>query len=231
MTSLPSRRRRSAGFTLIELMIVVAIIAIIASIAIPNLMAARMAANETSALSTLRSVTTAESQFQRALYADENRDGQGEYGYFAEMGGAVFVRGTARKATATLSGSLALVNSTGEVARTGYVYRIYLPEPAGVGHRENAGGGVAAGVLSPPLAEVSWACYAYPEHYGGSGNRTFFANERCEMMTTEDLRYNGTGCAFVQAGNAFLTGNITHMTGKIAFGTKGADGNLWKAVQ
>ena len=48
------------GFTLIELVIVVAIIAIIAAIAIPNLLAARMAANETSAIAGLRAISSAQ---------------------------------------------------------------------------------------------------------------------------------------------------------------------------
>jgi type IV pilus assembly protein PilA len=47
------------GFSLIELLIVVAIILIIAAIAIPNLMRARIAANQASGLSNLRTVTTA----------------------------------------------------------------------------------------------------------------------------------------------------------------------------
>lgn len=47
------------GFSLIELLIVVAIILIIAAIAIPNLMQARIAANQASGLSNLRTVTTA----------------------------------------------------------------------------------------------------------------------------------------------------------------------------
>ncbi len=56
-------RNKQKGFSLIELLIVVAIILIIAAIAIPNLIRSKMAANEASAVASIRTVNTAEVVF------------------------------------------------------------------------------------------------------------------------------------------------------------------------
>ncbi len=59
-------------FTLIELMIVVAIIAIVAAIAIPNLLESRMQANEANAIGALKDYATAQSAYKRTNYGIYN---------------------------------------------------------------------------------------------------------------------------------------------------------------
>jgi type IV pilus assembly protein PilA len=59
--------RKHKGFSLIELLIVVVIILIIAAIAIPNLLRAKMAANESSAVASMRTINTGEISYSSAF--------------------------------------------------------------------------------------------------------------------------------------------------------------------
>ena len=70
------------GFTLIELMIVIAIIAIIAAIAIPNLIEARKNGNETAAIGALKTLGSAQALFRES---DKENDGNLDYGTLSEL--------------------------------------------------------------------------------------------------------------------------------------------------
>jgi prepilin-type N-terminal cleavage/methylation domain-containing protein len=64
----------SAGFTLIEIIVVLAILGILVTIAVPTLVSRRVAANEAAVISTLRAVSQAQFQFKAMASLDLDRD-------------------------------------------------------------------------------------------------------------------------------------------------------------
>jgi len=138
------------GFSLIELLIVVAIILVIAAIAMPNLMRARMASNEAATVATLRSVNTAQVTYITVYPA---------VGYAASL---TILGPPASGATADASAAGLLDNfigcTTATCIKSGYIFEI-TPD-------------TAIGLVTP-----GYVASAIPLRPGSSGVRGFCSTE------------------------------------------------------
>lgn len=237
------------GFTLIELMIVIAMIAIIMSVAIPRLMSARTSANETAAIATLRSIITGQAQIQSSAMVDTEGDGSGEFGYFAELAGALPVRvnvgglpapgvpGVDNLPQPLLPVSFGTVNANREVFKSGYLFQMWLPAAtvggAVVGMAEDPGGGKLAGPFpDSDNGELLWCCYSWPLQATRSGNRAFFVNQGGDVLQTSNrggAAYSGTGAGPAFDASFSIPLDISSVPG--VNGIPANDGNLWVLVQ
>ena len=224
--------RRSPGFTLIELMIVIAIISVIASVAMPNLLASKKAANESSAIATMRSLVSCQAQFRALSTVDSDLDGAGEYGTFGEIAGTTLLnaRGAGPAIVldpALLGPNFGNIDAQGRVRKQGYYFLIYLPDAALAGVPE-AGGGGPQPAVDPDACENHWLAYGWPIEEGQSGDRAFFVNQRGEVFQTR-MGTTPYGLANIPAANAALTGPTMNFA--IASSANGSDGNLWTPLQ
>jgi prepilin-type N-terminal cleavage/methylation domain-containing protein len=150
--------KKQKGFSLIELLIVVAIILIIAAIAIPNLMRARMAANEASAVGSVRTIVTGEISYQAANWYN----GTTAIGFSAKLSdlGTSGACATGGAPTSTATCLIDNVLATANVAtspKSGY-YFSYSPVASGGSNN-------------------GFEVHGKPAQPGQTGNRYFFGDQ------------------------------------------------------
>ena len=142
--------RRNRGFSLIELLIVVAIILIIAAIAIPNLLRAKIASDEASATNSIRTINTAEFAYNASFPTN---------GYAAALPnlGGISPCTPSPAAACLIDSTLAgaVVGSTG---KSGYVF-------------------AATGLVPNGAANLSFVSAASPTDYNRTGVRNFCSTE------------------------------------------------------
>jgi type II secretory pathway pseudopilin PulG len=150
-------------------MIVVAIIAIIAAIAIPNLLRSRMAANETAAVASCKAFATAENIYRRTDY---NKDGVLEYAQKLSGANSLYENTAGAGDIALIDRSFALAEGaplSTAVPKAGYVFVVLTAQGAG------ASGG-AKSYMAGTHMTMGFAVAATSNQYDSVGRNTFVMN-------------------------------------------------------
>jgi hypothetical protein len=221
------------GWTILEILLVLAMVGLLLAMALPNFHAARIRNDETAAVVTLREIGKAQEIFRRACLVDEDGDGHGEFALLGDLSGKSMSRGRSVAIPTPLPQLGLLLNAEGEADLCGYRIRLLMPGPKGAGLRENAQGPAAK--LDPGLAGSFWCAYAWPLRREGflpaaTGTRTFFINQFGVVLAAEG-DYHGLPLAeggptpSPEPGAAFRgPGPLGSITGAPALGTVGRDG-------
>jgi type IV pilus assembly protein PilA len=142
-------RTRQTGFSLIELLVVVAIILIVAVIAIPNLLRSRMAANEASALASVRSINTSQVVYQSSY-------GPGFAKQLADLSDGGVAANCVPPALPTSTSSCLIDSALGTGTKSGYI--------------------ITYGPLGSGTVDA-YTLNADPVTWGSSGQRYFFSDQ------------------------------------------------------
>ena len=154
--------------------------AIVAAVAIPKLLSARLEGNEAAAVATLRAISAAQAQFRSAAHIDQDGDGRGEFGSLAELAGAAPLPG--RKAPLSPAAlSLPMTpDSRGCYTRSGYVFRVDVPRRA---------------IAGADAAEQRFVAYAWPMVWNSTGGRVYVVDESGRIFFSDNRgdqqRYEG----------------------------------------
>lgn len=208
-------------------------ISVVAAVAIPNLLSARLGANERAAVATLRSMMSAQVQFQTIGVVDEDGDGLGEYASFCELMGTVALP-DGRALDPPLLSPRTGTFVEGRLEKNGYYYRVFLPGRNGEPIREKAEGG-RDGAIDAENAEIAFAIYAWPKEYGSSGFNTYMIDAEGEVLQAAP---NGRAAPYAgtsdepEGDSAFATRNTMLRTDAMVTGVRGGPrGVVWVPVR